>query len=413
MTIRAPFPWFGGKSRAAHLVWAAFGDVPNYVEPFAGSLAVLLGRPTAPRVETVNDLDCYLANFWRAVKFAPVELAEHADWPVNEADLHARHRWLVAQDEFRARIRREPKYFDVQIAGWWVWGLCQWIGGGWCASSNWGEWNRGAPSDNKTAEQGRRPSLQRGNGIHAGGKRPRGQHTAEEARRPNLHASNGVHRRSLPEKKPMLTGGHGEGVGVNRRRRDLAGSSEWEKRPVLGRGGRGVNLSQQIPNLSGDAGAAGRGIHATGQSNGPLIEWMNTLAARLRRVRVCCGDWTRVLGRSATETIGVTGVMLDPPYNTDAGRDPSLYAVEDLEVSHKVREWALAHGDNPKFRIALCGYEGEHEMPSTWERVEWKANGGYAASAGNHENAKRERIWFSPHCELVTKQLSMFAAEVA
>jgi hypothetical protein len=40
-----------GRARAAHLVWAAFGDVPNYVEPFFGSGAVLLGRPTsrAPR----------------------------------------------------------------------------------------------------------------------------------------------------------------------------------------------------------------------------------------------------------------------------------------------------------------------------------------------------------------------------
>ena len=59
-TLRAPFPWFGGKSRAAPLVWAALGDVANYVEPFAGSLAVLLARPSAPRVETVNGLDCYL-----------------------------------------------------------------------------------------------------------------------------------------------------------------------------------------------------------------------------------------------------------------------------------------------------------------------------------------------------------------
>ena len=46
--LRAPFPWFGGKSRVAAVVWRAFGDVPNYVEPFAGSLAVLLGRPHAP-----------------------------------------------------------------------------------------------------------------------------------------------------------------------------------------------------------------------------------------------------------------------------------------------------------------------------------------------------------------------------
>ena len=41
--LRAPFPWFGGKSRVAPLVWDRFGDVPNYVEPFFGSGAVLLG----------------------------------------------------------------------------------------------------------------------------------------------------------------------------------------------------------------------------------------------------------------------------------------------------------------------------------------------------------------------------------
>ena len=35
----APFPYFGGKSAIAHEIWARFGDVPNYVEPFAGSLA--------------------------------------------------------------------------------------------------------------------------------------------------------------------------------------------------------------------------------------------------------------------------------------------------------------------------------------------------------------------------------------
>lgn len=42
---KAPFPWFGGKTRASGLVWQRFGAVANYVEPFAGSLAVLLGRP--------------------------------------------------------------------------------------------------------------------------------------------------------------------------------------------------------------------------------------------------------------------------------------------------------------------------------------------------------------------------------
>lgn len=32
-TLNAPFPWFGGKSRAAPLVWEALGDVRNYVSP--------------------------------------------------------------------------------------------------------------------------------------------------------------------------------------------------------------------------------------------------------------------------------------------------------------------------------------------------------------------------------------------
>src|SRR5690606_14788585 len=35
--LRAPFPWFGGKGPIAAAVWRRFGDVPNYVEPFAGS----------------------------------------------------------------------------------------------------------------------------------------------------------------------------------------------------------------------------------------------------------------------------------------------------------------------------------------------------------------------------------------
>jgi DNA adenine methylase len=133
--LRAPFPWFGGKSRVADVVWRAFGDVPNYVEPFAGSLAVLLGRPHAAKTETVNDLDCYLANFWRAAQADPEAVAALADWPVNEADLHARHLWLVQRTEFRERMKTEPDYYDVTVAARWVWGICQWIGSGWCAAA--------------------------------------------------------------------------------------------------------------------------------------------------------------------------------------------------------------------------------------------------------------------------------------
>ena len=70
---------------------------------------------------------------------------------------------------------------------------------------------------------------------------------------------------------------------------------------------------------------------------------------------------------------------------------------------HDVREWAIANGDNPLLRIALCGYDGEHKtIPDSWTEVAWKAHGGYAMQNNSNnrgrENKHRERIWFSPHC---------------
>ena len=72
----------------------------------------------------------------------------------------------------------------------------------------------------------------------------------------------------------------------------------------------------------------------------------------------------------------------------------------DTDCSGAVREWALENGDNPLYRITLCGYEGEHDMPDTWECVEWKAYGGYAnlSNSRGKENAHRERLWFSKYC---------------
>lgn len=138
-TLAAPFPYFGGKSRACAQVWSAFGDVKNYVEPFCGSAAMLLGAPDGKRVETINDADGFVANFWRAVSKDNAAVAEALDWPVNEADLFARHIWLVQQSEgLLARLHADPDYYDARIAGWWAWGACNWIGSGWCSGK--GPW---------------------------------------------------------------------------------------------------------------------------------------------------------------------------------------------------------------------------------------------------------------------------------
>lgn len=285
---KPPFPWFGGKSRAAHLVWERFGDVQNYVEPFMGSGAVMFMRPHDPKVETVNDKDCFIANFFRAIKEAPEDVAKWADNQVNEADLLARHKWLITQGQngFTEKMRTDPEYFDAKIAGWWVWGICCWIGHGWCK-------------------------------IEA----------------------------------------------------------------------------DQLPHL----GDAGQGIQ----------DYLNALSSRLRYVRVCCGDWKRVTGPSVTLKHGITGVFLDPPYSLDE-RD-EVYSVDE-NVAKECAQWAIENGDNPLLRIALCGYDGEHDIPTKWKKIYWKTNGGFSNQSQESrakENKYRETIWFSPYC-LNAKQENLF-----
>ncbi len=412
MSLKAPFPWFGGKSRVAHVVWDRFGDCDNYVEPFAGSLAVLLGRPGVPQTETVNDLDCFLANFWRSISNDPEGTAEWCDWPVNEADLHARHLWLVNQEEFREKMKTDPAFFDAKIAGWWVWGISQWIGSGWCSRPDWtGRTNAGR------ADRGIFRKLPHLGGGHGG--QGRGI-TTERVAGPS---------RQLPSLRGD-SGAAGQGIFSSRvagpRRRQEPPPAEdgtarvWKKHPDLHCAGKGVHAENPgVPSQFGAA--AGIGVHGD-ENYSALFSYFEALAARLRRVRVCCGDWTRVLGPSVTVKHGVCGVFLDPPYDMrvvsdggKSGRDGAaptdgLYSSHDNDLSKAVCAWAVENGNDPLLRIALCGYEGEHQIPDTWECVPWKAHGGYGSQRGDrgYENAARERIWFSPHC--IRPQMTLFGA---
>ena len=91
--------------------------------------------------ETVNDKDGFVANFWRAVQHDPAAVEVDADNPVNENDLHARHAWLKERSvKLVAKLEGDPEYCDPKIAGWWCWGLCCWIGSGWCAPKADGPW---------------------------------------------------------------------------------------------------------------------------------------------------------------------------------------------------------------------------------------------------------------------------------
>lgn len=307
-TIKPPFPWFGGKRRVADVVWSRFGNVRNYVEPFFGGGAVLLGRPAALRsannYETINDADGFVANFWRAAKYAPDDVEQWASWPNFENDLHARHIWLLGHKPTLAeRLEGDPDFYDAKIAGWWLWGVNHWFGSPFCLGG--GPW----------------------------------------------HSVDGIAVKIPP----------GD-----------------ERRTNLG-------SSRQRP-----------GIKHT-----PVYSII-ALSDRLSTANVCSGDWSRVVTSSVTtRTAPPCGVFLDPPYADTAGRTESIYSTDSLSVAHDVRRWAIEHGDDERFRIALCGYDGEHEMPSTWEVYSWRSVSmlyGNKLDGDGRVNKSRERIWFSPHC---------------
>lgn len=435
--FKSPYPFFGGKSKVADLIWQRLGNPPNTVEPFFGSGALLLSRPGwRPDVdwtETVNDKDGYIANFWRAVQTDPEQVAHYADWPVNENDLHARHSWLVRQrDNLVPSLEGDPDYCDPKIAGWWVWGMSVWIGSGFCSGN--GAWfsedglliKRNREDRNATAIQGivrQSPELHSNRGVRrkivalSNNQGIRSSAGVDDLR-PHLTDNMGVQRSLGVARKLPFVGNKGRGTvkpaatGIERTKPYLKGTEQGVVRQSIRlTGAQGVQRKRVHLLSSKDIkSGAGRG------DNG-LYSWFEALSHRLRRVRVCSGDWTRIMGESVTIAHGITAVLLDPPYAV-SDRD-SVYTVEDFEVAHAVRTWAIDNGDNPLLRIVLCGYdEHDSDLPDTWERVTWSTSGGYAnqskGGTNGPTNRHREVLYFSPHCLKPTRyqQSDMFGGQL-
>ena len=346
MSLAAPFPYFGGKRRAAPIIWRALGDPGGYVEPFAGSAAVLLARPPfkGRRVETLNDADGWLVNVWRSLQLSPAETAAHCFGPVSEIDYHARLAWLQERrtPELVSWLEGDPENHDPKAAGWWLYVAACGIGDPWDG----GPWR---VIDGHLTRAGESIGVNRKLG----------------------NAGRGIHR-----KLPHL-GNAGRGI--------------HRKLPHLGNAGQGIHRA--LPHL-GDAGQE------------PLLHYFAQLQHRLARVRISCGSWERVLKpsvlRAKSGGDGTLAVLLDPPYATP--RD--LYAHTEHGISEQVAEWCASAPDD--LRVVLCGYDKEHDqlLEHGWSRIDGKSGGG-AGYSTRKDNGRREGLWLSPAC-IQAEQTSLF-----
>ena len=160
--------------------------------------------------------------------------------------------------------------------------------------------------------------------------------------------------------------------------------------------GKLVN-TRKLPHIGG----MGRGINRKER----IRQYFRALAQRLESVRICCGDWRRIVNTPITifADQSTAGIFLDPPYTIGT----ELYA-EAQNVSGEVREWCKTA---PKAaRIALCGFDvdGHNELCSLgWTCVQGAAGGpGYNT---DKTACKRERIWLSPSCIGASQDLFSFA----
>ncbi len=441
--LKAPFPYYGGKSRVAQMVWERFGKVDRYLEPFAGSLAVLLYKDVSDCFEVVCDTNGYICNFWNAIKFAPDEVAEHACNPTIHQQLTARqkfiYKWLETHEE---QLAEDPDFYDAKIAGWWCWGMSSWIG---C--------NYGIPSHKKFSEiipnihaspGGKGVSAQKASTFDGQSERfsdirpfcshdgsgisPRRAEFAEKI--PAVNAKNkgagaGVSAQkdnTFSDIRPMCTYDRGTGVRVQGKsltKKPPDQQAFSDKRPFVTSEGSGMRptkeltetMSEKRPSITPSD--AGRSIPAQSQfasmnnTDTPTLEayqaniraWFRQLQDRLLRVTVLNRDWTSltspsVLGNTKTQT-SETALFLDPPYIT-SDRSQDLYVSDKRGISDKVArecfEWAVKHGE--AFRIAYCCTQGDFDLPDGW--TEYLQS--YGGIKREDKREKMDCIMFSPRC---------------
>lgn len=111
---RIVFGWYGGKF--SHLEWLLplLPPAHHYCEPFAGSGAVLINRAPSP-VETYNDIDGEVVNFFRVLRDQPGELSRAiALTPFSREEFHRAIAGLPANTPKANRALERARLFYVR-----------------------------------------------------------------------------------------------------------------------------------------------------------------------------------------------------------------------------------------------------------------------------------------------------------
>jgi site-specific DNA-adenine methylase len=101
------------------------------LEPFAGSLAVLLNRPDDPLAEVVCDLDGWIVNFWRSIKYDWPAVVSQLSGPVSEVEMVGYNKYLIANRAVvTPKLEDDLEYYDPELAAIWWMGISSWLGSG-------------------------------------------------------------------------------------------------------------------------------------------------------------------------------------------------------------------------------------------------------------------------------------------
>lgn len=126
--MRPPFAYYGGKARMAPWIASLLPAHEVYVEPFAGSAAVLFAK-TPARHEVMNDIDGDVVNFFRVLRSRPDELevacrltpyareefaAARLDEDVD--DLERARRWWVRSTQSFGQVANDQTGWSISLA---------------------------------------------------------------------------------------------------------------------------------------------------------------------------------------------------------------------------------------------------------------------------------------------------------